>query len=136
MVILGLYFLSLATCLLYRRRRNRKRARERQRKQQSDAGSEATLVADDRNASVSSAATVQTYTEEDELVKKDDVGTWIITNPSPPPPPPSSQRGVQWNRMVWRRDSIVEEGTEPMVRPVGTIWNEGWDHDGSIGQAR
>lgn len=130
-MILGIYFLCLGTCLLYRRRRNRKRDKERQRKQQLKANATTPAPPDDRHPSVSSVVTVQTYTEEDELVKKDETGTWIVTNPSPSPRQyPSSNGGVQWNRMVWRSDPRMDRGAE------SGRWDEAWDDEGPIGQAR
>lgn len=139
-VILGVYFISLGTCLMYRRRKRIKRETERQRKQAAASAAHSNSDAD-RHPSVSSAVTVQTLTEEDELVKKDDDDvvvdtTWIVTNAAPPQSP---VRVVEWNRPVWRNDACAGCGAgcgaEPMIRQDTYAWREGWD-DGPIGQAR
>lgn len=115
---------------MYRRRKRIKREKERHRKQ--GAASAAPPMPDaDRHPSVSSVVTVQTLTEEDELVKKSEEGTWIVTNPAPPRSP---NRGVEWNRMVWRDDACSGCGAEPMIRHGEHTW-EGWN-EGPIGQAR
>lgn len=79
-VILGVYFISLATCLLYRRRRHKKRDKERRPRPTISAP----ILHDDRHPSVSSVVTVQTLTEDDDLVKKhsnDGGRTWIVVHP-------------------------------------------------------
>jgi hypothetical protein len=134
-VILGVYFISLGTCLMYRRRKRIKREKERQHKQAAANAAHPDSDAD-RHPSVSSVVTVQTLTEEDELAKKDHGGdvdrTWIVTNAALPQSP---VRVVEWDRPVWRNESCAGCGAEPMIRQETYTWREGWD-DGPIGQAR
>lgn len=78
-VILGVYFTCLITCIIHRRSMRTKR--ERERNIQLD---EVVPLPENtgRQGSFSSVATVHNLTEEDEFMKKDE---WVFTNEPPSP---------------------------------------------------
>lgn len=116
---------------MHRRRKRIRREKELRRKQAA-ANVAPTIPPDaDRHPSVSSVVSVQTLSEDDELVKKTEDQTWIVTNPLPR----GHNRGVEWNRMVWRDDACAGYGPGPIIRHDEHNWGGGWD-EGPIGQAR
>lgn len=118
---------------MYRRRKRRLKREKELRHKRAAANVAPAIPPDaDRHPSVSSVVTVQTLDEDDELVKKNEDGTWIVTNPLPR----DQHRGVEWNRMVWRDDPCVGYGAEPMMRHDEHSWGDGWGGEGPIGQAR
>ncbi|CAI6096625.1 unnamed protein product [Clonostachys chloroleuca] len=71
-VILGVYFVCLISYLAYRRRRRIKRERERDgSNEQAEAQDTPDAENADRHPSVSSIATVQTFTQDDSISKND-----------------------------------------------------------------
>lgn len=70
-VILGIYFICLTTCLMYRRRKKLKREREREAEEQRQEPNEGAETADnaDRQQSVSSVITAQTLTTNNDFSK-------------------------------------------------------------------
>jgi hypothetical protein len=74
-VILSIYLISLIICLVHRRRKRAKLAKASKKPSEQDPQP---MPADaERHPSVSSVGTVQTYTEDDELIKKED-GVWVL----------------------------------------------------------
>ncbi|CAG9940490.1 unnamed protein product [Clonostachys rosea f. rosea IK726] len=115
-VILGVYFACLISYLVYRRRRKIKRERDRDgSEEQAEAQDTPDAENADRHPSVSSVATVQTFTQDDSIAKND--------SPIALAESPISYRS--------RSCSCSNRGHAPTLQ----LWTDR-ETDDSIGQAR